>query len=64
MSTALERLLAEAIPQRPEPATPGGTWTTEEQDRHWNALCHAVGTPDAQRPTRSENEPHTGAQAA
>lgn len=67
--TPLDRLLAEAIPARPapavrpEPATPGGYWTRQEQDRHWKALCATVGTPDAQRPTRTPNGPHTGSQA-
>ncbi|MEV7154870.1 hypothetical protein AB0N77_09625 [Streptomyces misionensis] len=46
----LERLLAEAIPVRPQPATPWG-WTQQQQDAHWQALCNTVGTPGAQRPT-------------
>lgn len=54
--TPYERLLAEAIParpepaERPEPAHPGGYWTREEQDGHWRALCFAIGSPGAQRP--------------
>lgn len=47
----LECLLAEAIPVRPKPPTPPPTWTPEEQDAHWNALCQAVKTPGAPRPT-------------
>ncbi|MBP5913207.1 hypothetical protein F3K34_13285 [Streptomyces sp. LBUM 1486] len=54
----LERLLAEDIPTRPPPApaaprtsTSRQPWTPAEQDAHWNALCHAVGRPDEQRPT-------------
>jgi len=55
--TPLEALLLETIPTRPAPA-PGTTrqteiaryWTPAEQDAHWQALCEAVGTPDAQRP--------------
>lgn len=51
----LERLLAEAIPVRPQPATPWGHWTQQQQDAHWQALCASVGTPGAQRPTPAEN---------
>jgi hypothetical protein len=51
----LERLLAETIPLRPEPAPDPSPWTQRQQDDHWRALCRAVGTPDAQRPTRHEN---------
>ncbi|TXJ78585.1 hypothetical protein E2C11_16390 [Streptomyces lavendulae] len=57
----LERLLAEEIPTRPAPAQPWGHWTTEEQDAHWQALCATVGTPDAQRPTRTVNARQTAA---
>lgn len=51
----LDRLLSEAIPQRPDPAPPRPRpyqqyWTPAERDAHWAALCHAVGTPDAKRP--------------
>ncbi|MET8826045.1 hypothetical protein ABZX40_13315 [Streptomyces sp. NPDC004610] len=52
----LERLLQEAIPTRPEPPAPhprpadAPAWTRAEQDAHWQALCEAVGTPDAHRP--------------
>lgn len=55
---AYERLLAEQIPTRPAPApsaprpVPARSWTPAEQDAHWQALCEAVGTPDARRPTR------------
>lgn len=64
----LERLLAEAIPVRPEPA-PGSparehapsVWSREQQDAHWLALCRAVGTPDAQRP---HEQPHARRAAA
>jgi hypothetical protein len=51
----LERLLAETIPQRPEPPPHPGPWTQADQDAHWAALCRTVGTPGAQRPTRHEN---------
>lgn len=52
----LEALLTEAIPHRPDPAPPRPRtyqqyWTQAEQDAHWNALCRAVGTPEAKRPT-------------
>lgn len=57
----LERLLAEAIPVRPQPATPWGHWTQQQQDEHWQALCATVGTPGAQRPTRHENARQTAA---
>ena len=46
----LERLLAETIPVRPEPAQPWGHWTAAERDAHWAALCNAVGTPGVPRP--------------
>lgn len=49
-----DRLLAEAIPTRPEPAQPWGHWTEEQQDAHWADLCHAVGTPDTPRPAHPE----------
>lgn len=42
--TPLERLLQEEVPVRPE--RPDGThslWTQQEQDRHWDDLCRAVG---------------------
>jgi len=47
MTTPLERLLQEAIPVRPERAD--GThslWTEQEQDRHWDDLCRAIGAPN------------------
>lgn len=46
------------------PAIPWSHWTEQEQDAHWAALCAAVGTPDAQRPTPTVNGPHAGVQAA
>lgn len=46
----LRRLTAETIPVRPA-TPPTRPWTDEERDAHWAALCQAVGTPDAQRPT-------------
>ncbi|MGW2908708.1 hypothetical protein ACWC91_40990 [Streptomyces sp. NPDC001204] len=52
---ALERLLLEEVPVRPE--RPGGAhslWTTQEQDRHWADLANAVGRPDEKRPQRTE----------
>ncbi|SFY52093.1 hypothetical protein [Streptomyces sp. F-1] len=57
----LERLLAEEIPVRPEPAQPWGHWTQQQQDAHWAALCNTVGTPDAPRPTHTENAPQNAA---
>lgn len=48
--TPLERLLLEAIPVRPSPASPRGLWSQQEQDRHWNELCETVGTPGTPRP--------------
>ncbi|MEU3507631.1 hypothetical protein ABZ733_06845 [Streptomyces longwoodensis] len=53
----LRRLTAETIPQRPA-TPPRRPWTPEEQDAHWTALCAAVGTPDAKRPT-TDPERHT-----
>lgn len=49
---ALERLLLEAIPQRPAPEPARSPWTAEQQDQHWSDLCHTVGTPNARRPER------------
>lgn len=54
--TPMERLLQEAVPVRPEPA-PGthSLWTEQEQDRHWDDLCRAVGAPNYRKhpdPTR------------
>lgn len=48
--TRMERLLEEYIPTRPDPAVVHGEWTRQEQDRHWEDLCHAVGRPGEQRP--------------
>lgn len=48
--TPYERLLAEAIPVRPD-APRYGAWTDAERDAHWQALCKAVGVPDSPRPT-------------
>ncbi|MEU3529381.1 hypothetical protein AB0E62_37010 [Streptomyces sp. NPDC038707] len=58
----LDRLLAETIPIRPAPP-PGSPardqtpshWTPQQQDAHWQALCAAVGTPGAPRPTEHTN---------
>ena len=64
----LERLLQEAIPlrpkpvERPAPATPGGYWTADEQDEHWEALCRAVNAPNHQRPTQAPAAPHAAVQ--
>lgn len=49
--TPMERLLQEAVPVRI--TRPDGThslWTEQEQDRHWEDLCRAVGTPGHPRP--------------
>ncbi|WP_318205350.1 helix-turn-helix domain-containing protein [Streptomyces sp. SCL15-4] len=51
----LGRIYAEATPTRPAPPPPGSHWTPQQQDAHWTALCHAVGTPGAPRPTDTEN---------
>lgn len=56
--TALDDLIAETVPHRPDPAPPRPrdyqpTWTPAEQDQHWQDLCKAVGTPKAQRPHRT-----------
>lgn len=42
--TPLERLLLEAIPQRPAPATKpvAEPWTPEEQAQHWHDLGEAI----------------------
>ncbi|MFJ6667457.1 helix-turn-helix domain-containing protein [Streptomyces sp. NPDC091383] len=56
----LHQLYAEAAPTRPEPAQPWG-WTQQQQDDHWKALCASVGTPDAPRPTRTQNTPQNAA---
>lgn len=52
--TPIDRLLAESIPHRiePAPAEPPTRryWTPVEQDQHWNDLCQAVGTPGRPRP--------------
>lgn len=49
--TPIERLLQEEIPVRPASVTGGrGVWTKQEQDRHWEDLCSAVGFPGAKRP--------------
>ncbi|MEU5596861.1 hypothetical protein [Streptomyces sp. NPDC020298] len=56
--TAINDLYAEDIPTRPEPAPSRprpytSMWTRAEQDQHWQELCAAVGTPDAQRPRKT-----------
>jgi len=44
----LAQLLQEDIPTRPAPRlTP---LTDADRDNNWAALCHAVGTPGAERP--------------
>ena len=53
----LDRLLLEAIPTRPAPATPGGYWTQAEQDEHWAQLCQAVGAPGTPRPQPASEQP-------
>lgn len=57
--TAIDDLLAEDIPHRPDPAPPRPrtyqpTWTPEEQDQHWADLCNAIGV-------RNERQPRTAA---
>lgn len=47
--TPLQRLLQEEIPVRPASAT-HSAWTQQEQDRHWEDLCHSVGRPGTKRP--------------
>lgn len=59
----MDRLLAEAIPTRPDRAR-WVPWTPEEQNAHWKALCAAVGTPDTQRPTPDLKDAQTATQAA
>lgn len=59
-----DQLAAESVPTRPAPAPRPCPWSRQQQDAHWNALCHAVGTPNAQRPNTPPNKPHTGHQAA
>lgn len=52
MTTPLERLLLEAVPVRLDrPDNTHSLWTKQEQDRHWDELCHTVGTPGAPRPS-------------
>jgi hypothetical protein len=47
--TAYDRLMAEVIPIKPtNPARQ--PWTDADRDAHWDALCHAVGTPGTPRP--------------
>ncbi|MFG3085087.1 hypothetical protein [Streptomyces parvulus] len=53
MST-LDRLTAEAVPTRPAPAPKPCPWSQQQQDQHWHDLCHAVGTPNAKRPTHTQ----------
>ncbi len=49
--TPLERLLQEEIPVRPVPGSSvHSVWTKQEQDRHWDELATAIGTPGAKRP--------------
>ena len=53
----LDALLLELVPTRPDPAPQRpalpnhSQWTEQQQDEHWAALCEAVGTPGAERPT-------------
>lgn len=42
MTTPYERLMAEEIPVRPEPAPPRGPWTEEQQARHRADLLEAL----------------------
>lgn len=55
MKLLVDKDLAETVPDgtfgHSRPAPHRSPWTPAEQDRHWQALCHAVGTPNAQRPT-------------
>lgn len=48
----LKRLYAEAIPFRPDSPPATGAWTSQEQDRHWHALCQAVGATNERRPNQ------------
>lgn len=60
-----ERLLLEAIPVRPKPAD--GThslWTEQEQDRHWDDLCRAVGAPNHRKNPPRVRQADIGSEAA
>ena len=51
--TPIERLLQEEIPTRPASTTGGHSlWTEQEQDRHWDDLCRAVGAPNHRKAGR------------
>ena len=64
--TPYERLLQEAIPvklERPDGKGLDGSrrshslWTQEEQDRHWDDLCRAVGAPNRRKhPPRAKKQ--------
>jgi hypothetical protein len=63
--TPLERLLQEEVPVRPERAD--GThslWTEQEQDRHWDDLCRAVGAPNHRKHPRRKPRPASTGEAA
>lgn len=64
--TPMDRLLQEAIPVRPERAD--GThslWTEQEQDRHWDDLCRAIGAPNYRKhPRRKPPQTDTSEVAA
>jgi hypothetical protein len=48
---ALERLLLEEVPVRPDPPVDAHSlWTQQEQDRHWDDLANSVGRPGEKRP--------------
>jgi hypothetical protein len=46
---ALERLLLEEIPTRPDAAV-HSQWTKQEQDRHWEDLADGLGITSRKRP--------------
>lgn len=64
--TPLERLLQEEVPVRPErPAGTHSLWTEQEQDRHWDDLCRAVGAPnDRKHPRRQHPRDTSSGEAA
>ena len=65
MTTPLDRLLQEAIPVRPERSD--GThslWTQQEQDRHWDDLCRAVGARNYRKHPRRKRLRDTSSEAA
>jgi hypothetical protein len=63
--TPYERLLLEEVPVRPE--RPDGThslWTEQEQNRHWDDLCHAVGAPNHRKHPPRKRQRKTSSEAA